>query len=730
MRRGRARVDYGAPDMLLDDSGYAREVAMAADGDGRFALVWVRWCGEGERVRMRLLDASGAEPRWASEAVDVSEGRPRGVLCPAVAASSGRVLVAWTERGPRGLAVHAGFVGSRARTVGAGTEPSVAFDSGGRAWVAWRSHGGVRLRPLAGRGSGVPLSSDRGARRPRIVRHPGGEIVCVMERDAGIEVVRADQTGAVRARRTLGHGGVWHHAPDVAIDARGRIWVAWHANERASDGGVDLPKWVVCAALEGRRLAAFAPSVAMKDRDVAKAGIDQCLEFPVLVPHAGGAITVLARGSHCFYRQDLSAGGWSDLRPLGEIVWGCRGRRVAASAHLDGRIVVARREKQGVLIEALPAPADPDAPVVAPLAVAGQRTVRASRSVDRLRAGRHPILFGDLHQHSAHSDGTGTADERYRMARERYGDDFAALSDHESFLGKRTGPGEWSALEEVALRHDRPGRFATIFAYEWTASMFPGPGHKVVYLPRPGRTVLSRDDPGTKDGAGLLARVRSLGGLAFPHHVGWTGADVPSHDPRVQTCWELCSCHGCYEYPGNEPIAHRGALEGQFIRENLDRGLRFGLVASSDGHGLIFHHGISRKRDAFRTGLTAVLAPAIGRAQILAALRARRCYATSGAKIGLWWSADGHPMGSVVRTDGAVRLRARVLGTAAVTQVSVVTNGGVLHEAHRTDREISVDLTAEVPAARGWAYYYLRVVQEDGEMAWSSPIWAELGRRA
>ena len=77
-------------------------------------------------------------------------------------------------------------------------------------------------------------------------------------------------------------------------------------------------------------------------------------------------------------------------------------------------------------------------------------------------------------QHSAHSDGCGTAEEAFARARDLYDDDFAALSDHESFLGKRIGPSEWAHLARVVDAHDEPGRFATIHAYEWTARAHPG----------------------------------------------------------------------------------------------------------------------------------------------------------------------------------------------------------------------------------------------------------------
>ena len=54
-------------------------------------------------------------------------------------------------------------------------------------------------------------------------------------------------------------------------------------------------------------------------------------------------------------------------------------------------------------------------------------------------------------------------------------------------------------------------------------------------------------------------------------------------------------------------VGHRGELDDQFAKPQLDRGLRFGFIANSDSHGLLWHHGECRKRDPFRTGLTAVI---------------------------------------------------------------------------------------------------------------------------
>ena len=73
-------------------------------------------------------------------------------------------------------------------------------------------------------------------------------------------------------------------------------------------------------------------------------------------------------------------------------------------------------------------------------------------------------FFGDIQQHSAHSDGVGSADETYLRARYRYGDDFAALTDHESFLGKlraayvpdKVKDGAFGEMMEVELVNSGP----------------------------------------------------------------------------------------------------------------------------------------------------------------------------------------------------------------------------------------------------------------------------------
>ena len=245
--------------------------------------------------------------------------------------------------------------------------------------------------------------------------------------------------------------------------------------------------------------------------------------------------------------------------------------------------------------------------------------------------------------------------------------------------------------------------------------MHPGPGHKVVYLPQSELPIDSRDEAAS--GAELLTRVADKGGFAVPHHVGWTGADESAHDPHAQPVFEVCSCHGCY-LEWQHVLGQRGDLREQMIDAVLRRGARFGFIASSDGHGLLWHHGVARKRDPFRTGLTAVQSEARTRAAILDAIRARRCYATSGVPIVLDFRAGDRPMGSEIVAE-RVNLSGEARGCGALAKIAIVSAQGDLAQGSVEGQ------SGRIEAIVGPGWYYLRVEQVDGEMAWSSPIFVD-----
>lgn len=684
----------GGPTPLIADAEAIGAPVAAACGDLAFVACAVcRAGGHAEIVAVRL---SGSAPAGEIELAGAGRARPGSLAaCP-----EGRgALVCWESWAEDGaVSLDGAWIGpggevsrDRARSLlrGAGEtglarDPRLAWD-GEQAWLAWlRSprHGApweVAVRPL-------------GCAAPDIVVARSG-------------------------RGSL--GGL-----DLAAAGRGLLWIAWHTSRRPGRGP-DLTRWIEVRALAARRV--LMPAGAPLRRRWGELGEDQGLEFPVLLPGPASGVTLFARSAHRHWRFDLDGRGWSPPVALDAEGWGCRSRRLAAvRVPGSGEAVVAWRQRQAVQIENLGPPARASAPRLAPVPAAAARprprgavSRRASRGLGPWR-----ICFGDIHQHTAHSDGTGTAREAYERARDEYGDELAAVTDHESFLGKRIGAGEWRQLMAECDLHDETGRFVTLPGYEWTGARHPGPGHRCVYWPSTDRPLLGREHPEARTSAALVAAVGRRGGLVFPHHVGWTGADAAAHDPAVQTCWEIVSCHGAYEAVGVGPIGQRDVpLPGHFIRDQLAAGLRFGVVGGSDGHGLLWHHGVSRKRDSHRTGLTAVLVSELSRAGVLEALRLRRCYATSGVPIHLWLAVDGAPMGAEVRARGPIRVEARVDAVSELRAAELVGPEGVVAQLAVAGSTVRAELELPAPPPGSSSFLYLRAEQRDAEVAWSSPVW-------
>jgi len=762
---------------IVQTSGYASQPFVASDRKGGIWAAWRSWEETGERIGCARFDPESLSFRPENvSAVKVSAGPP----CLAFDAQGG-LWAAWSEGTGRSFSI----VLCRREPSGWSSPSTVVEteDEPGLLALAAARHGLLiawSQKRRAGRGIRVSLVEDISRPGPieSLTPEPGihdGPCIVASRSDDPWLVWQAAALGmlGVRARSvkdlqapgpivdlsTTLEAGV----PRAASSGPGRIWVAWHA--APSSAKDSLVRWVSVACLENGEV--LFPAAPVPDMNLDSKDEDQGLEFPSILCHEDGHLTILSRSSQGFHHQEIGEKGWTQRRTVGEPGWGCRGMRIAGCVLDQGRILSLRRGKEGLLwqvleplggegsprleprtshaptaarfqgVQSVPAQEPADLHLVScrrasdPGGEPGSRLSLSSIGSPRVfRTGadkqRYLLLFGDIHVHSAHSDGTGTPAEWYHRAREIYHDDLSAVADHESFIGKRTGPGEWALVTRTADDWNDPGRFVTLHAFEWTGTAHPGPGHKVVYLPEGGGPVLSRNEFGPGDSARLLERARRLKAIVVPHHVGWTGADLDRHDPDVQRLWEICSCHGAYEHEGMKPIGYRKELvPGQFIRNALDAGLRFGFSGGSDGHGLNWHHGVSRKKDSHRTGLTAVFASELTRPAVLEALRSRRCYATSGAKIVLWFHIDERPMGEELITSMPVEAMIRVEASAPIREAVLISNNGVAIRIPFKKESIDTRLAIDPPAAGEWKYYYLRVIQEDDEVAWSSPIWLD-----
>ncbi|MBZ0267528.1 DUF3604 domain-containing protein, partial [bacterium] len=328
------------------------------------------------------------------------------------------------------------------------------------------------------------------------------------------------------------------------------------------------------------------------------------------------------------------------------------------------------------------------------------------------------IRWGDLHAHSALSDGTGSPEELYAFARDVAGLDVCAVTDHDAHGLRPLAGAPWERLRAAARGAHDPGNFVTLLAYEWTSWTW---GHRNVYYPTDEGEVFAFLDPGSERPEDLWVRITPFGGITIPHHPGggpiavdWS---VPSREER-ETVVEICSIHGSSEAYGVERGIYR-PVRGHSVRDAFAAGHRLGILASGDTHD---GHPGHRSRGAATNGLAAFRIDALTRHAVMDAIATRSVYGTSGVRILLATDWGGHRPGADLdrAPDGAITVR--VAAPEPIETVQLIGPNGEVDAVWGGGRRVVHRLDPSgLPADAAWAY--VRVALADGEVAWESPWW-------
>ncbi len=367
------------------------------------------------------------------------------------------------------------------------------------------------------------------------------------------------------------------------------------------------------------------------------------------------------------------------------------------------------------------------------------------------RPSRDPynMYWGILHGHTEISDGCGTVDNYYRQMRDECALDFGAVSDHDHL--NETLDSHWTIVCQAARKWHEPGRFVTFLGYEWAKWRKNGDGDRNVYR-------LQDDQPMFRSEVGHYPRpadlFRALSGkkaIIIPHHPAGDGnfCDYKDHDPEHERFIEIHQVRGCYECPaemGNPLIAKPDRPGGQlvkggFVSDALAMGWRAGFTAGGDDH--MGTAGTDRpfweqNGVPIYAGSMAVLATERTREALWDGLWNRRVIATSGPRVLLHVDLNGHLIGSELKASAepalktSRRISVQFLGTAPVQRIDVIRNNKVVHttqQAEFTWEDTTPLVDAMMPPARycdhPFCFYYVRVVQADGQAAWASPIWID-----
>jgi hypothetical protein len=296
-------------------------------------------------------------------------------------------------------------------------------------------------------------------------------------------------------------------------------------------------------------------------------------------------------------------------------------------------------------------------------------------------------------------------------------------------------------MQDVTNAYNQPGRFATLIGYEWE-----GVQHDRNVWSAHNRLPLCRGKQ--SDYTSLHAvwgRFHGDEGIVGGVHASLahntTSEHWRQHDPAVERVVEIYSCWGANDQR-NSPlipdwIRQRDAAESgppaMTANDILRSGAHVGFTGGGDcheGHCGFSSDDLSGQGHTphtfaavllYRSGMTAAAMPTLDRPSLLSALRNRRTYASTGARIVLEFSAGALPMGAVGEAD-RVRCRAAIHAVQPIASIEMIRDGVAVWSAQDCGLDTTIDWT-DPESMAGEHYYYLHVVQVDGEMAWSSPIW-------
>jgi hypothetical protein len=334
------------------------------------------------------------------------------------------------------------------------------------------------------------------------------------------------------------------------------------------------------------------------------------------------------------------------------------------------------------------------------------------------------VYYGQLHSHSNNSDGSGSPDTAYQYARDTAGLDFFSLADHCSYPYNTNPPGlsdsEYNNQKSVADSYNEDGVYTTFWGFEWTSddTSWGGPdtllgkGH-ITIINSPDHC--DADDEATNDLNELVAWMSTRDCVAFFNHPGEYGyPDYFDHFDFNHTDkivgMELWNRNTDY-YSKIDSAAGK-----RWYDEALDKDWYIGATGSQDNH--------SANWGTMNEWRMAILAPALTRADLYAAMQARRFYSTRDKNLVLSFTCNGAQMGSRIGIfDGSLNvvIEASDGDNEVFSKIELLKNGSVIQTWTPNSTNPSVSTT--VTGAQG-DYFYVKV-EQSGESGWraiSSPI--------
>lgn len=730
-----------SPAIAFDHTG-TLWVAWSSFQDGRYRLAMASRSSDGQISAIQYPDNSisdQVDPVWAFS--------PKSSPCLIYSAyNSGE----WTIRKVT--------CPGTPEIIGRGMNPT-AVVAGKQLWIVWEQDTNlVILAPGGTKRLEKPTDGMAQLSGPKLAAGPDGIVWLAWEAARlgyrSLRLQRIDESGHTPMIFDEGHGMARH--VNLSIDTDGRLWLVYEQlieNDPLDTTSAQNDQGPFYVYDRYYRLSKPTSAVLVTDGQKwwtpASSNDPTWGKVPNLLCSRAGTVWLLSRQFRRFWPlcESLGPNGWENHRavwgehrdykepmPMAEApdgtVWTAFAQHdrkstglsgTPAWSHLDGADTINLTSMPASKQMGKPRLVSIDKPTHTPTSAVTFPKYQIEYNNQKLN-----VYFGDLHVHSEFSGcgrDNGAIEEDLSYSRDIRGLDFYAPGDHAEHLNDHN----WHATLIAMRKYDRPGQFVPYMAFEWTSefdkggNLYRGHYNPIFRQLGAGERYFSASDPTTNTPLELWTALRrAVGGpnnvLTFGHHTSRLNAWLSwcYYDPDMVPLIEIAQTRGSYEYEG----CPRGLVldgdstrvSGHFIQDGLARGMRFGIAANGDHGG---------------RNLTAVFAPELERDSLFTNLRAKRTYGTTGERMFLDARVNGRFMGEEFgcESNESRTITISAQGTVALTQIDLFRNGRILKHWNPRRQTVNLEFVDDEPLFARENYYYVRLTQKDGGMAWSSPTW-------
>ena len=369
-----------------------------------------------------------------------------------------------------------------------------------------------------------------------------------------------------------------------------------------------------------------------------------------------------------------------------------------------------------------------------------------------LPEGALSLYWGVLHGESERIDSAENIESFLRHMRDDKALQFFATSAFDT--EEETSNDVWKSVTQQVAEFNEDDRFVAMLGFQWFGEPKEEGLRQFIYS-KDMKPIMRRKDTKNNSLKKIYKTNNPKEMIAIPtFSMGkptcYDFNDFNTEFERVVEIYNAWGSSECTTKEGNMRPIQGGkhgiseVAEGS-IQKALNNGCRFGFVAGGNDDRGPYSSLFDTDQSQYTPGLTAILSKEHSRASIFEALQARSCYATTGERIIVGLHIAGFTMGSELETklrpglEYNRHITGYCIGTQPISEAVLIRNGKVFKslpikdgivEFEVDDMDMLAEIALEPKADRPpFVYYYLRVVQEDGHIAWSSPIWVDLTSR-